>query len=263
MAKLKFADHYLSGYYRKVLPCNWKLAIEAFIEAYHVSETHSHTRYMGDEVCTQYDVLPGRRHTNRNLQPMGVPCANLDPPPSDQQVLDEWFRWTRNAKAPTLPPGESARAFMAEQVRRERAAATGYDYSSFSDAEALDNLQYLLFPNMVLFRSLAIPIVYRSRPNGNDPDTCIFELMILARVPKGAQRPEPATVVEMGAKTYSDIKEFPPFFSELYDQDVGNLRAQQRGMHASVTKVIELGRYQESRIRHMHRTLDSYLALHG
>jgi len=263
MAHMNFADHYLSGYYRKVLPCNWKAAIEAFIEAYHVAETHPQSRGMADEVCTQYDVLPGRRHTNRNLQPMGVPCATLDPQPTDQAVLDEMYRLMRGNAAPAIPHGHTARTFMAEEVRRGMTEATGHDYTAFSDAETLDNIQYLLFPNMVLFRSLAIPIVYRSRPNGNDPDSCIFDLMLLTRVPRGGPRPDPAAVYEMGSKTFRDVAEFPPFFAQLYDQDLSNLRAQQQGMHASVTKLVELSRYQEVRIRHLHRTLDSYLSDDG
>ena len=33
----------------------------------------------------------------------------------------------------------------------------------------------------------------------------------------------------------------------------------QRGLHASVQPALTLGRYQESRIRHFHATLDAYL----
>ena len=50
------ADRFIETHVYKRLPCNWKAAAEAFLEAYHVRETHS-TGQLGDEVTTQYDVF--------------------------------------------------------------------------------------------------------------------------------------------------------------------------------------------------------------
>ena len=47
------SQRYIETHVRKHLPCNWKAAAEAFIEAYHVRETHA-TGQLGDEVTTQY-----------------------------------------------------------------------------------------------------------------------------------------------------------------------------------------------------------------
>ena len=41
---------------------------------------------------------------------------------------------------------------------------------------------------------------------------------------------------------------------------MGNLPYVQRGMKASKNKRIELGHYQDSRIRHFHTTMDKYLS---
>lgn len=259
LGRMAYEDHYVSGHYSKVLPCNWKTAIEAFIEAYHVAETHYQSQKTANEVATQYDILPGRRHTNRNLQPRGLPSAYLDPQPTDQEVLDAMFQLTHGTDGPPLPEGQTARNFLADKARSDITARTGHDYSAFSDSEMLDSLQYFLFPNIVMFRSTAVPIVYRSRPNGDDPNTCVFEMILVTRIPKGEERPEPAQVFHMGDLQYSDCKEFPPYFARLFDQDVSNLRAQQEGFNASVTGVVELSRYQEVRIRHLHQTLDSYV----
>jgi hypothetical protein len=46
----------------------------------------------------------------------------------------------------------------------------------------------------------------------------------------------------------------------VIDQDMGNMPYVQEGLLASGTGTVHLGRYQESRIRHFHRTLDKYLA---
>jgi hypothetical protein len=46
----------------------------------------------------------------------------------------------------------------------------------------------------------------------------------------------------------------------IFDQDMANLPYVQDGLKASKTKEVNLGDYQEIRIRHFHRTLDKYLA---
>jgi len=45
----------------------------------------------------------------------------------------------------------------------------------------------------------------------------------------------------------------------IFEQDMVNLGPVQRGLRASVKPGVTLGRYQESRIRHYHQTLQSYL----
>jgi len=52
-------DRYKAAHVAKIMPCNWKLAMEAFIESYHVPQAHPQVLgYYGDE-NTQYDVWPG------------------------------------------------------------------------------------------------------------------------------------------------------------------------------------------------------------
>ena len=46
----------------------------------------------------------------------------------------------------------------------------------------------------------------------------------------------------------------------IFDQDMANLPYVQEGLIASPNNRVELGHYQESRIRHFHQTLDKYLA---
>jgi hypothetical protein len=48
---------------------------------------------------------------------------------------------------------------------------------------------------------------------------------------------------------------------EVYDQDTGNLRAQQEGFHAARKPGETLLNYQEVRVRLLHQTLDRYLGI--
>ena len=70
-------DRYKAVHVAKIMPCNWKLAMEAFIEAYHVPVAHTQVlAYYGDE-NTQYDVWPGVRHVSRMISVQGVPSPSV------------------------------------------------------------------------------------------------------------------------------------------------------------------------------------------
>jgi len=51
-----------------------------------------------------------------------------------------------------------------------------------------------------------------------------------------------------------------PILGPVIDQDMSNMPFVQEGLLASATGRVQLGAYQEVRIRHMHQTLDRYLA---
>jgi hypothetical protein len=46
---------------------------------------------------------------------------------------------------------------------------------------------------------------------------------------------------------------------EVFDQDIDNLQALHKGMKASKIGKARLASYQESRIRHLHETIDKYI----
>ena len=106
----------------------------------------------------------------------------------------------------------------------------------------------------------ALAIVYRFRPNGNDPDSHVMEIMFLfAKAPDGSH-PAPAKINLLGAdQPWTDAPELGSA-AMVADQDTDNLRRIQKGLRASRKPGVTLARYQESRIRHFHATLDDYLA---
>lgn len=259
MAASEFDRQYIAGHYVRIVPCNWKSAMEAFVEAYHVPETHTQASLVTDEWVTQYDCLPGQPHWNRFLQPMVIKPRQY-PDMTEQDVLQEIFSVTGAGTAPTLPEGQSARAFAAAGRRAELAAQTGRDFSALSDAEMVDSLQYMVFPNTVIFRGYGVPAIYRFRPNRNDPDSCIFDLYAMRPAPAEGPLPPTPDPVSIGDGNFADSPEVPTWLGHLFDQDVENLSLQQLGMKASMRDRITLSRYQEVRIRHFHQILGSYLA---
>lgn len=72
-AEFRLEDRYKAAHVAKIMPCNWKLAMAAFIEAYHVPSAHPEVLgYCGDS-NTRYDVWRGARHVSRMVTVQGAP----------------------------------------------------------------------------------------------------------------------------------------------------------------------------------------------
>lgn len=253
-----FENLYIAGHYIKILPCNWKAGIEAFIESYHVWETHPQVSLFGDPWLNQYDVFPDEPHFNRTLEPQAV-TPRQRPSMTAQQQVDRMYKVVGAGEAPKVPDGMNAREFIAQTRRDYLSTATGRDMSQVSDAEFLDSLQYLAFPNVVLFRGYMAPVVYRFRPNGDDPDTCIYDLYIMEPTSANEPRPPAAKTVDIGDRSFADADPLPKWFGHLFDQDTENLGLQQQGLKSLQSGQMTLTERQEVRIRHLHRTLHSYV----
>src|SRR3546814_2376426 len=61
------------------------------------------------------------------------------------------------------------------------------------DAELVDSIYYSIFPNISPWGCYN-PIFYRFRPDGDNPEQCIHEIMFMLPVPKGQDRPKPASI---------------------------------------------------------------------
>ena len=90
----------------------------------------------------------------------------------------------------------AVRAWIAEQRRDllRQEFGTQIDVDQASDGEMIDAMGYSVFPNWSpwgCFNNL----MYRFRPNGDDPNSSIFEIMIWKPAPDPANRPAPAKVV--------------------------------------------------------------------
>jgi Ring hydroxylating alpha subunit (catalytic domain) len=170
----------------------------------------------------------------------------------DRSVLDD---------ALTVKEGETARIVMARFLRKVLGDKYGVDLAAYSDSEVIDTIEYHVFPNMVLFPGLSLPMVYRFRPIGSDPNRTLFELLFLRPRPTDRPSPEPPEPYRIREEeSYSTVPGMDPAFGAVYDQDTDNLRAQQQGFRASRKGTETLGNYQEARIRHFQQVVDRYLS---
>jgi phenylpropionate dioxygenase-like ring-hydroxylating dioxygenase large terminal subunit len=244
---------------RKLHRCNWKVALEAFIESFHVSETHRGAMaYLGDAM-TQYDVWDGFR-TTRMISPRGLHSPNMAPI-SDEEVYRAGLRPALGeaANSVSLPPGTSARAAMGE-MRRRALVADGLPVADATDCELVDTIQYHVFPNLVLWAGWGSYLVYRFLPHGDDPDMCTMEIMFLLPLAAGKDVPVAREPQEIGEA--ASHKEAPQLggFAAVFDEDMANLASLQKGLKSMRAAGPTTGTTQEARIRHFHRCLDAFMA---
>ncbi|MEG3124201.1 aromatic ring-hydroxylating oxygenase subunit alpha [Sphingomonas sp. GB1N7] len=252
----------------KVVPANWKVTMEAFMEAWHTVVTHPQLlAFTGD--CNSAYWTWGD-NVNVNLVPFGIMSPHLDAEGREQQwIVDEFIKFNgRSAEnyeaagdpfAVKVPDGSTARLALGEAMRENYSKMFGHDHSQATDSELLDGLVYNVFPNFAPWGGFMPNIVYRWRPWG-DVDHCLMEVRILTRVPPGQPIPRGATM-----RFLSDDEPWTAcaeigVLGDVFEQDMENLPFVQQGLKASKTGQVNLANYQEIRLRQFHQTLDKYLA---
>jgi phenylpropionate dioxygenase-like ring-hydroxylating dioxygenase large terminal subunit len=247
-------NRYKEVHVAKILPCNWKVAQEAFMEAFHVVATHPQLLAGIGDANSQYDVY---ENFTRAITPNGTPSPHLRYEPNEQEIFDAMTdRRIDEPPVMEVPEGMTARQ-LAAFGGRARLQPVVPDAESLCDAEVLDSFYYTVFPNFHPWGAYN-RIVYRFRPHGNDPDTCIMEVMYLSPFAEG-ERPPAAKIHWLGPD--DDWTQAPElgFLARVFNQDTYNLPKVQRGLHAMATSGLTLSNYQETKIRHFHRLLERHL----
>jgi nitrite reductase/ring-hydroxylating ferredoxin subunit len=255
-------DRYVHCHVSKHIPANWKLTMEAFMEAYHVIETHPQVAPSNADANSQYDIYG--EHVNRFISSLGVVSPHLKGEVTEQDIIDQFTVGDASVLGDvdrTLKDGETARQRMADMLRGTFEQATGSDLSGVSDAELLDCFSYTVFPNTFLFPGISLPMVYRFRPDPDDHRRSLYEVFFLRPLPADGTRPEPAERVHLeDHQSFKEAEGMDPGFGDILDQDTDNLFLQQRGLEASAKPGITLGNYQEIRVRHFEQAVDRYVS---
>jgi len=258
--------------------CNWKLAIEAFDEAYHVQTTHPQLLSCFDDRTSTRQYGPhGHIARYENAMGLGTPSTLLGtPPPKDvRPVVLEFFRQMifdvgaiyseRDMSAATrilteLPEDvDATTALMATfRFRKEAAEAAGVGWPSITIAEmAANGSTWHIFPNIVVLVQPTASLWYRARPygDGTDPTRCIFEFWALERYAPGYQP-------NFHKKHYEDWRTFdalPPFLM----QDFLNLPFMQKGVNSRGFKGAMTNPVQEAIISNYHRHIRELIGWKG
>jgi phenylpropionate dioxygenase-like ring-hydroxylating dioxygenase large terminal subunit len=260
-------------YLELTLPCNWKVALEAFMEGYHVAGTHPQLLPVQGDDYTQSYAQGKHGHFGywESTQPAGVPSPRLKKAiPSDvrpgivdffRQMEDDFgaiftdrdFEASKKIMDVLPADADPMTAFgTAVELGRQAADAEGAGYPAGLGYEELGKAgaDWHIFPNCVTLPWFDGAVWYRARPNGDDPNSCIFNIWSLKRYAPGAEPRLERRVIE-DATGMS--------FGLIVDQDLANMTAVQKGMKSSAFRYAKPNPKQEMELINFHRTLERYV----
>ena len=256
----------LRTYLSTVLPANWKVAVDAFNEGYHVQGTHPQLLPWTDDVSLEYESLGIHSHygrlpnARRQLRPsprLGLSEGEYD----EGEILENFiaglgglFYREEQALVDEIrahPLEGETMLSRYQKGRRALLASRGVAVEEFANDQLTSADDVFFFPNMVGPIYPGIAILFRVRPNGLDPDSCIKDTWFLAWPPEGA----PAKRAER--RFYPDWTERE--WGEITNQDYANMEHVQIGMKSRGGPGIKFNRRQEANLLHMHRVIDRYL----
>ncbi len=258
-----------------IYPCNWKTAIEAFLEPYHVAGTHTQLLAYGDyyALSKQYGLHSVSSYDTREdkfkmSESAGTTRAGVgdDPRVSTYELIKENYETVNNAASTdTLvkaasrlvdelpegtPPADIIKHWMASAKRDD--AARGVIWPEIPDAiMAESGLGWGLWPNQNILHGVTFVLGYRVRPNGDDPDSCIFEAYALERFPPGE---EPKTAWVRPEKTAEN-------WGSVLMQDFGNMEYVHKGMKSSGFRGPMPNPHQEQKVINLHRNLAEFMGM--
>jgi phenylpropionate dioxygenase-like ring-hydroxylating dioxygenase large terminal subunit len=247
------------------LPANWKTALDAFNETYHLFGTHPDAISGTDDVNTRYDLFPPH---GRMVTPVGIPSPRVDTKDVNrlmpemvkallaiQKVTPDQLAYLKLLRSGevALPEGMTVQDVVG-QMSRARLKKRGYDHPGLSNQQYGENWNSYVFPNLCFNVLPGEFYGFRARPAGEDPNACWFDEISL-RFPEPGHRYRGHEAVEWS----DDRDERERTWGHILNQDFTNLPNIQRGLRAGGTRHIHLSGYQESRISTMHRELDRYL----
>jgi phenylpropionate dioxygenase-like ring-hydroxylating dioxygenase large terminal subunit len=254
-ARWPLERRYTKVHVTKVINANWKVVQEAFMESYHVVSTHPQLLPGFGDANSQYDVFG---NISRAISPRGVPSPLLAWQPTEQQQLDSALDVREDDPALfALGGGGRARHALAAAAAAGLRPALGDAVDELSDAELVDSYFLTIFPNSHPWGAYD-QIYYRFRPNGDDHQSCLMEVFLLA--PFAGAPPPPAPEVRLGADDFwRDAVEVLGSLARVFDQDEFNLEAVQRGLRSTSRATINLADYQERKIRHFHSLYQKWI----
>ncbi|MBE7204308.1 MAG: aromatic ring-hydroxylating dioxygenase subunit alpha [Parafilimonas terrae] len=260
-----------------IYPCNWKVAIEAFLEPYHVAGTHTQLLAYGDYYAysKQYGLhsvsgYDTREKSFQMAESSGTTRAGKgdDARVSTYELIRENYE-TVNFSASTetlvkaasrlvdeLPEDAAPAEIIAHWLKSARAddAARGVTWPEVPpEIKKESGLAWGLWPNQNILHGETFALCYRVRPNGDDPDTCIFESYALERFPAGEEPVTEWTHAEPTGENWGSV----------LAQDFANMEFVHKGMKSSGFRGPLPNPHQEQKVINLHRNLANWLEGRG
>jgi phenylpropionate dioxygenase-like ring-hydroxylating dioxygenase large terminal subunit len=276
-----FEKMHVKWWHQIEFAANWKIAQEAFFEAYHVMQTHPELAlFQRDDDYPPlggYASVPEQGHswmaasmetveeTEWTTTPTTVeaPDPNKDGPITQSHpvgfVATLTTMWQGSKSVTNARQAEIAEEvikavphdeFFEEFYRRVYADAAERNVNIPPPDPDMTG-HWTAFPNCTGIVSLGCSMTYRSRPHPTDPNKCIFDFWALEIPPEGT----PVTRPQIAADD-------APLWDDLWflQQDSSNIERMQTGIRSRAHKYQRVAPELEKMIVVWHRVLDQHLA---
>jgi nitrite reductase/ring-hydroxylating ferredoxin subunit len=267
LAPYGFEKMRFRSYRSVIIPANWKSALDAFNEGYHVQGTHPQLLRWTDDTNLAYGPLGKHNHmgamgqVKHEIRPS--PRLGLGPGDYDERellavmidelgglFLKEERQKVLDLKDKPLPEGTTAMDAYNE-LRVKMLRSKGIDLGHLSDEQLLMTDDVHFFPNVVGPIYPGSTTLFRTRPNGLDPHSAIKDLWTLEWVAPDEDR-------EMCERKF-----YPDWAAKdwglVTNQDYANMAHVQAGMKSRGCTGLRLNPRQEHNVIHMHEVIDEYL----
>jgi hypothetical protein len=154
-----------------------------------------------------------------------------------------------------VPDGTDPMNVLMQLMTFQREAAVE-DGAGWPDGLTFENIvragvDWHMFPNLIVLPYMDGGLWYRARPNGNDPDSCVFDVWSLARYAPGDEPP-------LNREFFTDWRDHDDW-GGILPQDFQNMDAVQQGMKSRGFSGSRTNPVQEKPISNFHRVLHEYL----
>lgn len=271
--KFEFDKLRFRWYKTAIMPVNWKTVLGFFNEFYHVQQAHRQLLVFTND----YSKSEGfGRHAQIWYESEGAVPFKRSPrlppkpePPLKDHILNFAEQYNRDLRAmlsernyavtqrlrDAVPadatPAETINKWVQMQV--EAAVADGAGWPAELTAEYIEKsgLDWHVFPNTIFLHGMVDSVLwYRVRPNGNNPESCIFDVWALERYAPGKEPP-------LKREFFTDWHDGD--WGLIYEQDFVNIPEVQKGYKSRGFDGERVNPLQERAISNFHRVLRRFL----
>lgn len=252
-----------------VFNCNWKVAMEAFCETYHVPGTHPEFTRFGDfsgwsRAHGLHSNLGYESSKDLEAGASKVRLGNGGDPRVATAEMQLYIMSEVNAvttqtlvdaatrlvdELPEGTPPSQVFAHWLESAQRDD-AARGVVWPEVDPAHVgKAGTAWQIFPNFQIGHAVNNALCYSARPHGSDPNQCIFEVSVFELFPKD-QAPKTEWV-------YTPADD--PAWGSVLPQDFSNMEAVQAGLRSGGFRGAMPNPYRERSVVNLHRNLARYM----